>query len=624
MKGYKSKKIEIKPIIIAICIIASLLSTTTLTTGSDCRHAVNECKKIFPNELPLNNSFITDIIQKLSNITFKNESWLGREYGTPGERYAAKMLEEAWNGNISNDCIGDAVLDLIDKGIPFDGIDDKFGVRSKEDYKLVISGEEIPDTECFPILPIPNSLGIPSNQHFNFDNAEVHIAPDKIYETVNGNIQENNINLTEEETLMAYNEPIANMNMQEGAINISGDRSSIGNNKHIYLIEMKKTKESSVRKVAEKLYTYTKSNPKYPLANAFLWADYREDAHIEGSSASLLGGKKLPGILRGSTLHIPGFLINGSLGNKINQSITNGDIVTADFVLNAYVDRDVESYNVVGTIPGKIEDKTVVIGAHYDSTWGQCTIDNAVGVGIMFGIAKYFSDNYDNIRPNYTMKFVAFSGEECGSHGAKFYIWKNHVCGKEKIQYYINLDALGYVNSSEYPKENLSLNFWFHPHYDELKNLLQEIADHSNYQSRSGGYNITVQATDDSGIYICDGYNFRDVVKKALICFDKGNKSLATHWYPLDGENHSKGDTIDMVDWTDVYATAEVILNTTRHLALSEDDISNENVTSDISVSVTYEYGENKNIETIESRKEDLSYDVNLDDDCNTNTNEQT
>jgi len=384
------------------------------------------------------------------------------------------------------------------------------------------------------------------------------------------NIQQDAVNLLENEYFIEDDEEISHINIQKEGSTETG--------KHIYLIEMKKIKgpKSSAREVAERLYTYTKSNPEYPLANAFLWADYREDVHMEGASASIVGGKRLPGILLGHTLHIPGLLINGSLGNKINQSITNGEIVAADFVLNAYVDRDVESYNVVGIIPGKIEDKTVVIGAHYDSGWGQCAIDNAVGVGIMFGIAKYFSDNYGNIRPNYTIKFVAFSGEECGSHGAKFYIWRSCVKGNEKIQYYINLDALGYVNSSEYPKENLSLNFWFYPHYDELNNLLQEIADNSNYQNRSGGYNIMVQATDDSGINICDGHNFRDVAKKALICFDKGNKSLATHWYPLDGENHSKGDSIDMVDWTDVYATAEVILVTIRHFGLEKADKSNE------------------------------------------------
>ena|GEM_PF-1551417 len=608
------KKFETKRIIITICITASLLQITLLAPGIDCKYVVNESEKTIDNEIPLNYPFITDIIKKLSNITFENKSWLGREYGTPGELYATKILEEAWNENITNEYIDNASLDLIDKKLPLDGIDDKYGVRSREDYKLVINGEEIPDTECYPIPPMP--LGIPLfDKHFDFSNAELHIAPDEAYKIAGINIQQCEGNLIENEYLLSCNEEITSIYAKGESSNIYGEESSIGINKHIYLIETKKFEKynitlsvPSIRKAAEELYYFTKSNPGYPVADAFLCADYREDIHIEGPNAVLLLENE---ILAGIKLHIPGLLINGSLGNKLNQSITEGETVTVDLTLHAYINRNVRSYNVVGTIPGKLDDETIVIGAHYDSEWNQCTIDNAVGVGIMFGIAKYFSDNYDyNNRSNYTMKFVAFSGEENIFRGSKFYIWKNYLNGKEKIQYYINLDALGYINRSDYPKENLSLNFWFYPHYNKIRDLLQEIADNSKYQNLSGGYNITVQTTDDSGINLCDGYSFKDVIKKAVICFDKGNPELATHWYELDGENHTKGDTIDKVDWTDVYATAEVILNTTKYFSLNKVDISNDaslnniyvsmNDLSDLSIPMMNEYNVNKNIINME------------------------
>ncbi len=582
-----------------------------ITDGFDTGHDRDRLKSPI-EELPIDINFISSIIQELSNVTFENKSWLGREYGTPGNQYAAKMLGEIWNETISNEYIDNASLDLIDKKRPFDGIDDTYGVRSRDDYKLVINGEEIPDTECYPIPPMP--LGIPIfDKHFDFNDAELHIVPDEAYKLASINIQQCANDLIENEYLLSVNEEIENIQIQGKSSSIFGGESSIGVNKHIYLIEAKKFEKynitlsvPSIRVVAEELYYFTKSNPGYPAANAFLCADYREDVHIEGPSVVVLENE----ILGGIPLHIPGLLINGSLGNKLNQSMAEGKVVTVDLALHAYVDRNAKSYNVVGTIPGKVADKTVVIGAHYDSGWNQCTIDNAVGVGVMFGIAKYFSDNYDNNnRSNYTMKFVAFSGEESVCRGSKFYVWKNYFNGKEKIQCYINLDALGYINRSDYPKENLSLNFWFYPRYDELKDLLQEIADNSNYQSRSGGYNITVQTKDDSGINLCDGYSFKDVVKKAVICFDKGNPKLATHWYTLDGENHTKGDTIDMVDWADVYVTAEVILNTTRLFALSE--YSGSNDASETFIPLVSECIVNKNIETIESRVEEFSYDVN-------------
>lgn len=494
--------------------------------------------------IDIDTEFISDIIYELTDITSnpENENWLGREYGTPGEQYAAELLKDAWNDYISNDNIDidNAVLDKIDKG-PFAGIDDKYGVHSREDYELVIyrgeSREEIPDSECFPVLPIPSILGIPFESEQLFQNAVVHIAPDEIYKTSSGNTKANDFDN-------------------------SGDNSPLGNGvKHIYLIEMKNFRENKdkVKDVANDLYEFTDKNSDYPLADAFLCADSLDNVHREIMNAFLPPS----GILWGEPLYIPGFMIDGSLGNQINESITDGIDVTADFALHAFVDRSVTSHNVIGTIPGQLDDKTIVIGAHYDSGWGQCAIDNAVGVGIMFGIAKYFSDYFsDNpdIKPYYTLKFVAAAGEESCGHGVRHYIWENH--DNEEIQYYINLDALGYING-DYPKIDLSLNFWFHPRSDELKGLLQGIADKSNYQDNSGGYSIKVQGTDDDGIDRCDGVYFKDVVKKAVICFDKGEPSLAKHWYTLDGEGHTKGDTTDKIDWQDVYyATPFVILDT--------------------------------------------------------------
>lgn len=48
-----------------------------------------------------------------------------------------------------------------------------------------------------------------------------------------------------------------------------------------------------------------------------------------------------------------------------------------------------------------------------------------------------------------------------------------------------------------------------------------------------------------------------------------------------------------MVDWEDVYATAEVILNTTRRIALGEGNPSNYAINT--SISVINEYSANKN-----------------------------
>ena len=80
------------------------------------------------------------------------------------------------------------------------------------------------------------------------------------------------------------------------------------------------------------------------------------------------------------------------------------------------------SNNIIATKKGKT-DKTVIIGAHYDSAMPDevCVEelstgagDNASGVGVMLEVAEVLS----SYRTKGTIKFVAFGAEEMGLYGS--------------------------------------------------------------------------------------------------------------------------------------------------------------------------------------------------------------
>ena len=111
--------------------------------------------------------------------------------------------------------------------------------------------------------------------------------------------------------------------------------------------------------------------------------------------------------------------------------------------------------NVVATLPGKGQKshKTYIICAHYDSIaglqagwmWDWKTLpapgadDNASGTAAVLEAARILS-NYDF---DYTVRFIAFSGEELGMFGSKHYAQAAAASGDE-IAGVINLDMIAY------------------------------------------------------------------------------------------------------------------------------------------------------------------------------------
>jgi len=99
--------------------------------------------------------------------------------------------------------------------------------------------------------------------------------------------------------------------------------------------------------------------------------------------------------------------------------------------------------NVIGIVPGK-SDEAVVIGAHYDHL-GQSdgkicrgADDNASGTAVVLELAARFGKK----PADRTVVLIAFSGEEAGCFGSRYYV--NHpAVPLEKTVAMINLDMVG-------------------------------------------------------------------------------------------------------------------------------------------------------------------------------------
>ena len=122
------------------------------------------------------------------------------------------------------------------------------------------------------------------------------------------------------------------------------------------------------------------------------------------------------------------------------------------------------SRNVIGYIPAKKKknrNKYIVFTAHYDhlgkmgSAMFPGASDNASGTAMVLNLAKHYSKK----KPEYTMVFILFAGEEVGLLGSEFFT-TYPTFNIKNIKSLINLDIMGsaengvvVVNATEFPKQ---------------------------------------------------------------------------------------------------------------------------------------------------------------------------
>jgi Zn-dependent M28 family amino/carboxypeptidase len=122
----------------------------------------------------------------------------------------------------------------------------------------------------------------------------------------------------------------------------------------------------------------------------------------------------------------------------------------------------INNQNVIGIIEGsdpQLKDQFIVLSAHFDHVGVRKTSDpdsiyngaddNAAGTCTLIGIAKYIHDS--GIRPGRTIVVTAFSGEENGMRGSRYFVANSPVVLKD-IYADINFEMIGH--SESYGKNN--------------------------------------------------------------------------------------------------------------------------------------------------------------------------
>lgn len=156
-----------------------------------------------------------------------------------------------------------------------------------------------------------------------------------------------------------------------------------------------------------------------------------------------------PGRIAGSekeketALFVLSVLLNGGYSEK-NINVQPFSIPTAAPAMEAGEaqifdggEQSGKSRNIEAVIEGKTE-KTIVIGAHYDSAGTHGVDDNGSGVSVALESALRMA----NAEPGYTIRYVFFGAEEIGMCGSRAYVEQLSKKDKENIVLMINIDSV--------------------------------------------------------------------------------------------------------------------------------------------------------------------------------------
>ncbi|MDQ3112063.1 MAG: M20/M25/M40 family metallo-hydrolase [Bacteroidota bacterium] len=123
-------------------------------------------------------------------------------------------------------------------------------------------------------------------------------------------------------------------------------------------------------------------------------------------------------------------------------------VTEIDICIGAKFFKKYNSQNVIGYIRGKVNpDSFIVFTAHYDhlgqmgkTVYFPGANDNASGVAMLLSLARYYSQPGN--KPNCSIVFMAFGGEEVGLLGSHYYV-EHPLFPMGRIKFLTNMDILG-------------------------------------------------------------------------------------------------------------------------------------------------------------------------------------
>ncbi|MEN9371884.1 MAG: hypothetical protein RLZZ64_959 [Bacteroidota bacterium] len=204
-----------------------------------------------------------------------------------------------------------------------------------------------------------------------------------------------------------------------------------------------------------------KENPHFDINN--LINDKLKSAKEKGASFVLFFNSskgaevlKFDGKDRTETTPLPVAFLTSKGRDKIIKEATDTYSIDAQLLVEPKIRK---SKNVVGYLDNNAQ-YTIVIGAHFDHLGygedgnsmirgGEASIhngadDNASGTSAMIELAFQLKGNKAK---HYNYLFIAFSAEELGLNGSKYFV-ENPTISLNSVNYMINMDMVGRMNDS--------------------------------------------------------------------------------------------------------------------------------------------------------------------------------
>jgi hypothetical protein len=248
-------------------------------------------------------------------------------------------------------------------------------------------------------------------------------------------------------------------------------------------------------------------------------------------------------------------LTNRNLLRWKNTSINEYDSIgTVKISIEPRIADTISEKNIVAFIPGANNRESIVVGAHYDHLgvvdnkiyYGAD--DNASGVAALLELSRIFSNAYeDGYKPQKNIIFIAFSAEEGGLWGSKYFA--EQLENKDQIKLMINIDMIGRAgyNHSDDPGyfyfigNNLADSL-----YEQNKTLCKE-------------YNLTPDYSSTIGT--SDHKSFSDIGIPTIFYFDGKNQDLHEPTDTPNKVNYKRMEGISRMIFETIWRNAGVCKN---------------------------------------------------------------
>jgi hypothetical protein len=294
---------------------------------------------------------------------------------------------------------------------------------------------------------------------------------------------------------------------------------------------------------------------------------------------------------------------------KINAGKYNGKSYLQDFVLRRdslpakkkiKFDGDLNTANVIAVIEGnKLKDECIVISAHYDHLgkrevveWNkdaaadgpEKTIappsaaietdavfngadDDGSGTVALLDIAEAFMKaKKEGHGPQRTIIIVAFTGEELGLWGSKYYV-KNPVIPLEKTVADLNIDMIGRVDA----KHKDTTNYIYLIGADRISSELKLINEKVNNTYTNLFLDYSYDISDENRYYYrSDHYNFA-----------RNNVPVVFYFNGTHEDYHKETDEIEKINFDLLEKRARLVFCTAWELANMEKRIVKDKTKKD-------------------------------------------